>query len=163
MRWVTPRNLSLLLAVTAVVHFWPELSTPVRTRFLQWRYPPQALAPGENADILQDLERRGSLELRGRHRRLKAKLAAARTQGFDTGPLDRAADAVLKLDNKDMRRLAHRKLEELEMLVPREKVQYIPMSEPLPEEIAPDARGAATRSRPSIRTLEKKKKKKTRS
>lgn len=146
MRWVTPRHLALLLVLTALVQFWPQISEPVRRRYLAWRYPPQALAPGENADIVKDLDRRASLELRGRHRRLKAKLAAARAKGLDTGQLDLAADAVLALDNKDMRRLAHRKLEELEMLVPREKTRYIPMYEPLEEEIAPDAAGARAKS-----------------
>lgn len=151
LRWVTPRNLLLALAAGLLIRFFPELSAPLRLRYNAWRYPPQAQEKGADAGILGDLERRDALRYAARHRRLKAKLAAARAQGFDTRAVEAKADALLVLNTAEHRRVGLKKLAELEMFVPREKVQYIPMSGPPEEVVPPDARGRKAKNQPKRR------------
>jgi hypothetical protein len=101
-------------------------------------YPAAAVAPdSRGASILAEKERRESDAVSKRYVALMMKLEEARRQGFQVAPLEEAARAVLALNRPGSREAARRKLNEIELAVPRKKSQYIPMAAANPEDLDP--------------------------
>jgi hypothetical protein len=111
--------------------------------YTQWRYPPQGGPSAAGQDIMADAERREAGRIEARYRRILAQLEQARAQGFDTRALESKARAALELNTKAYRHSAARMLAEVEMSVPRPRVNYIPMgpTQAPGEDIEPDAPG----------------------
>lgn len=111
--------------------------------YTQWRYPPQGGPTAAGQDIMADAERREAGRIEARYRRILAQLEQSRAEGFDTAALESKARAALELNNKAYRRSAVRMLAEVEMAVPRKRVNYIPMgpTQAPGEDIEPDVPG----------------------
>ena len=93
--------------------------------------------------ILDAAEERERQRVAAMHERILGLLAKSREEGFDVTRLEPAAAHALRLNVKQRRPEAIRILNQLEMDIPRKKVQYIPMN---PEEekldIPPDIQPA---------------------
>jgi len=160
-RIATRRNLFLLLAGFLVVRGWIRWGHVAKSAYNQRMHPPVSRPAVDPAgqELLDAVELRDRKRLVGRHRRISAKLEEARANGFEVGGLQAKADAALKLNSKALRRQAHRTLSEVELVIPRKKVQYIPMYDTIPEPIAPDAKAARASETESAKKAKKKKKK----
>lgn len=126
-RVVTLRNLLILALALVSIKLWPKIERYPRRMYLEWRYPPQGGETAAGQELLDSLERREAKRVEARFRRLAAKLAGARSQGFQVDGLEAKARAALKLNVRAYRRQAIKALIAVEMEIPREKVQYIPM------------------------------------
>ena len=143
----TPKRVALALGACAFLRlagvYWPY---PVNW-YRQWRYPPQGAASTAGQDILADNEKREAGKIEARYRRILAELQQARAQGFDTTALENKARAALSLNVKEYRNRAVRMLSEVEMSVPKQPVQYIPMgpTQAPGDDIEPDIQGTAVK------------------
>lgn len=148
-RIATRRNLVLLLLGLGVGRAWMRYGHIPKSAYREWREPPRQAPAADPAgkELLDAVEARERKRLIGRHRRISAKLEEARGNGFEVAGLQAKADAALKLNSKDLRRQAARTLSEVELAIPRKRVQYIPMYDPIPEPIAPDAKPAKAKKR----------------
>jgi hypothetical protein len=130
----TLRNLLLALAAIGLVLAADNLQQYPRRWYHAWRYPPQRDSGSGGRDILEGKERREAAGLRRRYERVMAQLDEARRQGFQVGVLERKAEVALRLNDARDRPHAVKILVEVEMNVPRKKVQYIPLY-PADEEV----------------------------
>lgn len=162
-RFASRRSLVLLLLGLGIGRAWMRYGHIPKREFREWLNPPQPPAAADPAgkELLDAVETRERKRLIGRHRRISAKLEEARGQGFEVTGLQNKADAALKLNSKDLRRQAQRTLSEVEIAIPRKRVQYIPMYDAIPEPIAADAK--AKKALDAENKSPKKKKKKRRS
>lgn len=151
-RVVTPRNLLILALLLGLARVWPKIEKYPRRMYLEWRYPPQGGETAAGQEVLDRVERREAKRVEARFRRVMGKLAKARTHGFQVGGLEAKARAALKLNARAYRRQAIKVLIDVEMAIPREKVQYIPMhpSEEQ-EEVVPDVPPSKPRPRAGSR------------
>jgi hypothetical protein len=127
LRLCTWRNLGLTAAVAAVICSAVRMQEYPRRWVSSWRYPPQGSAGAEGAEIMRFKEKRDSDGLARRHERVLALLSKAETDGFDVSALRSKADVALQLNSARYRRQAILMLAEIELDVPRKKVQYIPL------------------------------------
>lgn len=124
---ITVRN--AVLAGAGVLAFLAAVNLQgyPRQAYMRWRYPSVKAAP--DPAITAALDRRESLELRGRYRKIQALLEEARAAGFNVDGHERKAQAIMKLERARMFNEAKREFIALEMRIPRKRVQYIPMDE----------------------------------
>lgn len=126
-RVVTPRNLLILALVLGFTRLWPKIERYPRRMYREWRYPPQSGGTAAGQEVLDRLDRREAKRVEARFRRVAAKLARARTRGLQVDGLQAKARAALTLNVHAYRRQAIKVLIDVEMAIPREKTQYIPM------------------------------------
>jgi hypothetical protein len=90
-------------------------------------------------------DKRESLELARRHRRVAALLDQAAAEGFDVAVLRAQADSALQLDDARSRPRATAILAQVELAVPHKKVRYAAVaSEADDEDIPSDVRPLVT-------------------
>ena len=137
---LTPRRIMVALGIVVGLRVLVPLRHYPVNWYEQWRYPPIGGPSEQGKQILEENERREAGIIEARYRRIFAELEQARAQGSDTSGLEAKARAALALNIASYRRTAIRMLSEVEMAVPRPRVQYIPMgpTEAPGEDIVPD-------------------------
>lgn len=132
LRAITPRNIVLGLLLLGTVYAGIHYQHIPRRAYRQWRYPPSKAAP--DPAIASVLDKRESNRVIARYRKVSALIEESRANGFAVDGLAAKARAALALNRPGYRDDALRVLGELEMHIPRKRVQYIPMNEqPLDE------------------------------
>lgn len=145
LKWVTGRNVALLLAALLAVWAAELFQEYPRRAYERWRYPPQAAAAKTAGDIEKDLDRKESLRLRALHRAVSAEIAKAAGRGAEVAGLQRLADATLSLDMPGYRLIAMEKLNAVRLRIPQgESVRAISPEDDRVD-IPPDVRGRARR------------------
>lgn len=142
---LTPRRLALALgAVIGLKVLYLFGQYPINW-YQQWRYPPMGGPTEQGQQILADNESREAARIEARYRRILAQLEQARAEGHDTAGLEAKARAALSLNIGAYRRTCVRMLSEVQMSVPRRRVQYIPMgpTQAPGEDIEPDVQPKA--------------------
>lgn len=160
-RWVTRRNFALVVGLFAALMLASQLQDYPRSWYRAWRYPAADVAPpAVSSELLQEKERRESAAVQKRYVALMVRLEQARQEGFDVSALEEAARAVLPLNRPGFRDAAVRKLNEIELAVPRKKSRYIPMAtandddldpEDIPRDVPPGPSSSSRRDSPSKR------------
>ncbi|HAM35879.1 MAG TPA: hypothetical protein DEB40_08430 [Elusimicrobia bacterium] len=146
LRVCTRRNLVIAAATVAAVLAAERLQQYPRQWVQRWLYPPQKSASAGGDEIMALKERRESAQLRRRYLKLMDLLRQAQAQGFSVEILRRKADVALTLNDARNRAAAVKILVEVEMKIPRPKVQYIPLyPDDEEEEIPPDIPGRRVR------------------
>jgi hypothetical protein len=123
----TWRNLTLAAVAVAAIYSAGRLQEYPRRWYRDWRYPPQGNASAAGDEIMLLKEKRETADLMRRHEQVMALLSKAEADGFDVSALRRKADMALQLNSARYRRKAVLMLAEVELDVPRKKVQYIPV------------------------------------
>ena len=143
MEWlyqVTPKRVVLAVLLLAALKFLlPYYQVPL-TWYRQKMYPPVGGPEAAGQEILAANEKREAVVVEARFRRVLAQLEQARAEGNDVSGLEAKARAALTLNVDAYRRKAVKMLTEVEMAVPRRRVDYIPMgpTQAPGEEIEPD-------------------------
>lgn len=138
---VTARNLLILAALAGLAALWTFFEEYPRRLYHEWRYPPQAGAPGGGEAIMAEIERRQALQVEARFRRLWARLDEAQARGLEARGLKAKARAALALNGPQFRRQALRALNEVELALQRPKEAPRPApaeeEEAIPEDVPP--------------------------
>lgn len=95
--------------------------------YQQWRYPPQNSRSFQEGEIMVKAEQREKRRVENHYERIEALLKRSEAEGFEIEILRSRAREALALNAPGRREEATRRLHELEMDIPRKKVQYIPM------------------------------------
>lgn len=149
----TWRNLVLAALAAGAVSVAVRFQEHPRRWVRDWRYPPQGRAPAAGEEIMKLKDQRESADLRRRHRRVLDLLGQAEADGFKVSALRQKADAALALDDARTRRKAVSLLAEVELAVPRKKVQYAAVATPeddeeeIPADVRPLVTGGGRRRR----------------
>jgi len=130
----TRRNLIIAAALLGLIFAADHLQRYPRQWYRAWRYPPQKGASPGGDEIMALKDKTDSARLVRRYDRVMSLLAQAQAENFAVDALERKAAAALQLNNARYRPHAVRILVEVEMDIPRKKVQYIPLH-PLEEEV----------------------------
>ena len=122
---VTARNCVALLLFAAFSSLGFEYRTYPLRLYREWRYPAVGAAPAQGSTILEDAQRREAGRIEARYRRVLARLALARTEGFKVDVLEHKARAALTLNTETHRRRALKLLGEVELAIPRRPAPYV--------------------------------------
>lgn len=127
LRYATPRNFVIAVIAAAAVSPAVRLVRYTHWRYEQAMYPPVRQAAAAGQDIKELLEKRESEKIEARYREVGARLLQAKADGFDVSTLQDRANEALAYNEPGRRQVAAQILNEVELAVPKKKVQYIPL------------------------------------
>ena len=133
LRHVTVRNFVIAGLMAAAAPFAARFGRYAHWRYMQTFYPPVRASESAGEDIKKDLEKKESDRFLARHQRVSGLLAQAKADGFNVAGLDYKAGLALSYNVSERRAEGASLLTEIEMSVPKKKVQYIPIYEPAPQ------------------------------
>lgn len=131
---LTPRKIVVSLLSLGLAALAARLALgPGRQAYLDWRYPPQKAADPAGQEILQEIADQEKRRIAAIHRKVAARLAQAKQEGFDVSALEAKADTALGLAGVPSSRVqAVRMLGEVELAVPRKAIEAVQPA-PAPE------------------------------
>ena len=127
LRYATPRNFVIAALMAAGAAPAVRLARYSYWRYQKALYPPVRAAAEEGADIKRFLDKRESEKIEGRYRRVGALILQAKADGFDVAALEDRANEALAYNIPGRRDVAVQILNEVELGVPKKKVQYLPV------------------------------------
>lgn len=149
LRYATPRNFVIAALLAASAAPAARLARYSYWRYQKALYPPVHAAPEEGGDIKQLLEKRESEKIEGRYRRVGGLILQAKADGFDVAALEDRANEALAYNVAGRREIAVQILNEVELAVPKKKVQYLPVYARVDENNMSDDEDTP-RARPSV-------------
>lgn len=128
LKTLTPLNVVLALFLCLGAAFAMRHADYPAALYRQWRYPPQNFQSAQGREILAKAEEREMRRVENKFQRIASLLKQSQAEGFEIDVLEVRAQEALKRNVPGLREEAIQRLNELEMDIPRKKVQYIPMS-----------------------------------
>jgi hypothetical protein len=168
LRYATVRNLVFAGVIAASVPFAVASARTAYGAYMKAVYPPVRASSAGDDDIRQLLEQREAEKILSQYRRVTGLIEDAKELGYNVDALRWKANEALRNNFPGRRPAAMQTLTELEMVIPRKKVQYIPINGPAPKDTmdedddAPPATAATTKTKAATDSVKKRPKSKPR-